>query len=159
MTPLCPILMGSRSDLAHGQAIADELKRFGVDSEIRVCSAHKVPRYALELLDRYEAMDRPLVYVTIAGRSNALSGLVDAAVTRPVVACPPTSSSFGGADIFSSLRMPSGVTPVVVLDPKNAALAVLKMLSLASPALRQTVRDAQQVHRDVVIDSDRELNP
>ncbi|MCA9566265.1 MAG: AIR carboxylase family protein [Myxococcales bacterium] len=159
MQPLVPILMGSKSDLEHGRKIADALHSFGIESQIRVCSAHKVPAYALELLATYEAMERPIVYVTIAGRSNALSGLVDAQVSRPVVACPPTSSSFGGADIFSSLRMPSGVTPAVVLEPKNAALLVAKMLALTSPGLREKVAAAQQVYRDEVTGADRELNP
>ncbi len=76
----------------------------------------------------------------MAGRSNALSGLVDAAVTAPVIACPPLSTAFAGADVFSSLRMPSGVAPLVVLEPRNAALAALKMLALAVPALSQRVR-------------------
>jgi len=40
-----------------------------------------------------------------------------AAVTAPVVTCPPYSDRFGGADVFSSLRMPSNVAPALVLDP------------------------------------------
>jgi len=59
----------------------------------------------------------------VAGRSNALSGFLDAQVTAPVIACPPASEAFGGMDILSSLRMPRGVAPLVVLEPENAALA------------------------------------
>ncbi|MCB0246701.1 MAG: AIR carboxylase family protein, partial [Anaerolineae bacterium] len=46
---LVPIIMGSKSDLKHGQAIADALADFGIESEIRVASAHKAPRFALEV--------------------------------------------------------------------------------------------------------------
>ena len=131
-----PIIMGSKADLPHGQAIADALKAFGIASELRVASAHKATRYVLDLLAAYEADPRPKVYITIAGRSNALSGVVDANVTAPVIACPPYSDRFAGADLYSSLRMPSGVAPAVVLEPTAAALLAAKILALADPALR-----------------------
>jgi 5-(carboxyamino)imidazole ribonucleotide mutase/phosphoribosylaminoimidazole-succinocarboxamide synthase len=110
-----PIIMGSKSDLGHALKIVDGLNAFGIASEIRVASAHKAARYLLDLLAGYEADSRPKVYITVAGRSNALSGMVDANVTAPVIACPPYSDRFGGADLYSSLRMPSGVAPAVVL--------------------------------------------
>lgn len=133
-----PIIMGSRSDMDHAQAIAAGLSEFGVASAIRVASAHKAATYLLKLLAEYEADPRPKVYITVAGRSNALSGLVDAHVAAPVIACPPYADRFGGADLFSSLRMPSGVAPAVVLEPKGAALLAVKMLALADPALRES---------------------
>jgi phosphoribosylaminoimidazole carboxylase PurE protein len=95
------------------------------------------------MLRHYEADPRPKVYVTVAGRSNALSGFVDAAVSAPVIACPPPSEAFAGGDIFSSLRMPSGVAPGVVLDPANAALLAAKILGLVDPGVRQKVAAAQ----------------
>ncbi len=79
---LVPILMGSRSDLKHAQTIASALEKFGIVSEIRIASAHKTPAYLLEALAHYEADPRPKVYITIAGRSNALSGMVDCAGVR-----------------------------------------------------------------------------
>jgi 5-(carboxyamino)imidazole ribonucleotide mutase/phosphoribosylaminoimidazole-succinocarboxamide synthase len=111
-----PIIMGSKGDLPHAQTIAEALDSFGIASEMRIASAHKAARYLLDLLAAYEADPRPKVYITIAGRSNALSGMVDANVAAPVIACPPYSDRFGGADLYSSLRMPSGVAPAVVLS-------------------------------------------
>ena len=159
MKPLVPIIMGSKTDLDHGQRVAAALAEFGIESEIRVASAHKVAGYLLDMLAEYAALERPLVYVTIAGRSNALSGLVDGHVVAPVVACPPTSNTFGGADIFSSLRMPSGIAPAVILEPKNTALLVAKILALTVPGMADKVRSAQANYRDIVISADRELNP
>lgn len=130
MKPLVIILMGSQVDQVHAQKIADALLAFGLESTQRIASAHKVTRHLLEMLATYEADPRPKVYVTIAGRSNALSGVVDANVTAPVIACPPESVAFGGADIYSSLRMPSGVAPAVVLEPVNVALFAAKTLGL-----------------------------
>ena len=152
---LVPIIMGSKSDLKHGQEIAAELAKVGIASEIRVASAHKVPAYVLEMLAAYEADPQPKVYITVAGRSNALSGLVDGSVAAPVIACPPHSDRFGGADIFSSLRMPSGIAPAVVLEPAAAALLAAKMLALAEPALREKVAAAQQAARQTIMDDDQ----
>ena len=158
-TPIVPIIMGPKSDLEHGQKIASTLAKYGIESEIRVASAHKAAAYCLSVLEHYESMDRPKVYVTIAGRSNALSGLVDAHISAPSIACPPSSNSFGGADIYSSLRMPSGVAPAVVLDAGNTALLALKILAQAVPSLKATVIQAQTDFRNGVINADRELNP
>jgi len=152
-----PIIMGSKADFGHAQAIADGLRAFGIESEIRVASAHKVTRYLLDMLAAYEADPQPKVYITVAGRSNALSGVVDANVTAPVIACPPYSDRFGGADLFSSLRMPSGVAPAVVLEPAAAALLAAKMLAMADPALRERIVQAQQEAAQQVIEDDQSL--
>ena len=151
---LVPIIMGSKADLSHGKAIADALAEFGIPSEIRVASAHKAARYLLDLLAAYEADPQPKAYVTIAGRSNALSGMVDANVTAPVIACPPYSDRFGGADLYSSLRMPSGVAPAVVLEPTGAALLAAKILALADPALRGRIATAQAAATQQIISDD-----
>jgi 5-(carboxyamino)imidazole ribonucleotide mutase/phosphoribosylaminoimidazole-succinocarboxamide synthase len=158
MQPLVPILMGSKSDLKHAEAIANTLEKFGIEAELRVASAHKVPTYLLDLLRQYEANPRPKVYITIAGRSNALSGLVDAQVASPVIACPPLSDAFGGADIYSSLRMPSGVAPAVILDPEGAALLAAKIFGLTDATIRQKVAALQRQNAERLLADDAELN-
>jgi 5-(carboxyamino)imidazole ribonucleotide mutase len=154
---IVPIIMGSKSDLAHAQAIAEQLAAFGIPSELRVASAHKAARYLLDLLAAYEADGRPKVYITVAGRSNALSGMVDANVSAPVIACPPYSDRFGGADLFSSLRMPSGVAPAVVLEPSGAALLAAKILGLTDAALAARVAAAQRAATVQLIGDDKAL--
>ena len=152
-----PIIMGSRSDLSHGKKIADALASFGVDSEIRVASAHKAPEFLLGLLREYEADGRDKVYITVAGRSNALSALVDGQVAAPVIACPPYSDKFAGSDIFSSLRMPSGVAPAVVVDPGGAALVAAKVFGLKDPAIADRVRGMRQEMAAKIEADDAEL--
>jgi 5-(carboxyamino)imidazole ribonucleotide mutase len=151
---LAIIIMGSPSDAEFGHKIAKTLESLGIPSELRVASAHKVPRYLLDLLDEYEADPRPKVYITIAGRSNALSGLVDAQVTAPVIACPPYSERFGGSDVFSSLRAPSGVAPAVVLEPESAALFAAKILALSDAGLRARIRALQDDQRQRLVQAD-----
>ncbi len=154
--PLVVILMGSRADNAHCQKIVEALDPFGVEVVLRIGSAHKTPGHVLQMLAGYEADPRPKVYITIAGRSNALSGFVDGAVCAPVIACPPVSEAFGGADLYSSLRMPSGIAPGVVLDPGNAALLAAKILGLVDPAIQEKVRTVQTQQAQKVIQDDSE---
>lgn len=153
------IILGSPSDRPWAQRIVEGLQRFALPAEIRVASAHKTPAYLLDILREAEARPGERVFITVAGRSNALSGFVDAAVASPVIACPPASEAFGGMDILSSLRMPSGVAPLAVLDPVNAALAAAKMLALGERALGERVRRAQEEDRERVMGADRERQP
>ncbi len=154
MKPLVVILMGSKSDEPHCKKIADAAREFGLDVGLRVGSAHKTAAHVLKLLQEYEKDPRPRVYITVAGRSNALSGFTDGAVTAPVIACPPPSEAYGGADIWSSLRMPSGIAPAVVLEPFNAALLAAKILGLSDANVRQKVEEFQQKHADRIIEDD-----
>jgi 5-(carboxyamino)imidazole ribonucleotide mutase len=155
--PLVVILMGSKADEAHARKIAEAAQGFGLETALHVGSAHKTPAHVLELLQRYEADPRPKVYVTIAGRSNALSGFTDGSVAAPVIACPPASESFGGADIYSSLRMPSGIAPAVVLEPANAALLAAKILGLSDPAVRAKVSAYQHAQAEKILKDDAEM--
>lgn len=157
MPSLVVILMGSRSDLDHAQSIAASLEKLGIGYEMRVGSAHKTPAHVLEILQVYEADPRPKVYITIAGRSNALSGFVDAQVLAPVIACPPLSNAFSGADIYSSLRMPSGVAPALVLEPSGAALLAAKILAVVDPAIRSRLAALQHDHAETIIQDDVKL--
>ncbi|MEA4906982.1 MAG: AIR carboxylase family protein [Chloroflexi bacterium] len=152
--PFVIILMGSRSDEPHAARIAEAARSLGLEAVLHIGSAHKTPEHVLTLLRRYEQDPRPKVYVTVAGRSNALSGFVDAAVTAPVIACPPPSDAFGGADLYSSLRMPSGVAPALILEPANAALLAAKILGVQDAGLRQQVAQFQQRQREKILSDD-----
>ena len=121
--------------------ISKHLKTLGVDFEFRVASAHKTPGKVLEILKEFER--EKVVYVTVAGRSNALSAFVDANTSKPVIACPPYSEKFGGADIYSSLRVPSGVGSVVTVEPEGAAIAAAKILAVGDEKLEKYVKDYQ----------------
>ena len=152
--PLVVILMGSKADMEHCTKISDACKGFGLDTVIRIGSAHKTPEHALSILNQYEADERPKVYITVAGRSNALSGFTDGSVSAPVIACPPPSEAFGGADVYSSLRMPSGIAPAVVLEPFNAALLAAKIFGVANAEVREQVKASQKRAADKILEDD-----
>ena len=149
------IIMGSKSDLEWSQDIKSRLDEFNIQSSMRIASAHKAPQQVLEILGEYE--DENVIYITVAGRSNALSGFVDANTTQPVIACPPYSNKFSGADIFSSLRMPSGVSPLVILEPKLAGLAAAKMIGLSDESVRSKVAEFQKNNKNQIEQDDKEV--
>ncbi len=157
MRPLVAILMGSRADLPVAQAVAQVLDRLGIESMARVASAHKTARRLLELVGEIEGMGRPTVFITIAGRSNALSGVVDANTRYPVIACPPYSDRFSGMDILSSLRMPSAVAPMTVLEPEAAALAAAKILALSEASLAERIREYRDSEIRKIEEADRDI--
>ena len=145
------IIMGSKGDLEWSKKAALLLEELGIPMVMRIASAHKVPLKVLEIIKEYETEE--VVFITVAGRSNALSAFVDAQTARPVIACPPYSDKFGGADIFSSLRMPSGVCPLVVLEPEQAALAAAKILALNHNELARRIKKYQD-HKKTIIEND-----
>jgi phosphoribosylaminoimidazole carboxylase PurE protein len=123
---------------------------------MRVCSAHKATQRLLEILREYEQLG-PLVYITIAGRSNALSAVIDANTRYPVIACPPYSDRFGGMDILSSLRLPSGIASPTILEPEGAALLAAKILALADTQLSQRLNDYKQRFVTDLVQADEEV--
>lgn len=78
------IIMGSERDLDFSRDIAKYLKILGVPYSFRVASAHKTPEKVLEILRETE--NEKIVYITVAGRSNALSAFADANTSKPVIA-------------------------------------------------------------------------
>ncbi|MFN3699732.1 MAG: 5-(carboxyamino)imidazole ribonucleotide mutase [Dictyoglomus sp.] len=149
------ILMGSKGDLEWANKISNTLKKFEVPYVIRIASAHKVPLKVLEIIKEYEKDD--VVFITIAGRSNALSGFTDANTTKPVIACPPYSDKFAGVDIFSTLRMPSGVAPLTILEPEEAALAAIKILAIKYSELQEKIKNYQEEKRREIEKADGEV--
>jgi 5-(carboxyamino)imidazole ribonucleotide mutase len=146
------VLMGSDRDFEFCREIAKHLKTLKLDYEFRVASAHKTPEKVLEILKEHEKDG--VVYVTVAGRSNALSAFVDANTTKPVIACPPYSEKFGGADIFSSLRVPSGVGSLLTLEPEGAAIAAAKIFALEDQDLAKRVRQHQLANQKKIEEAD-----
>lgn len=147
--------MGSKADLEWAKKIVNGLQKFKIEAICKIASAHKVPLQCYDIIKENEKDN--VIFITVAGRSNALSGFTDAQTYCPVIACPPASETFGGNDIFSSLRMPSGVAPLVILEPENAALAAAKMLALSDEKLRTKVIEYQEEQRQKLIEDNKAL--
>ena len=149
------ILMGSEKDLEWCRQIAAHIKAFTLECDFRVASAHKTPEKVLQIIKEYE--DEKIVYITVAGRSNALSAFVDAHTAKPVIVCPPYSEKFGGADIYSSLRVPSGIGALVTIEPEGAAIAAAKILAVDNQELAKHVKEYQRAKKREIEKADESV--
>ena len=124
------LIMGSTSDEPHAKKITDKLDDYGITWEQHVASAHKQPLKVLEILEANKD-GGDIVYITIAGRSNALSGFVAANSEFPTLGCPPFSDKADMlVNIHSTLQMPSNTPVLTVIDPGNCALAVKRIFDV-----------------------------
>ena len=124
------IIMGSTSDEAHAKKITDKLDKYGIEWEQHAASAHKEPLKVLDILNANKE-NKDIVYITIAGRSNALSGFVAANSEFPTLGCPPFSDKADMlVNIHSTLQMPSMTPVLTVVDPGNCALAVKRIFGV-----------------------------
>lgn len=124
------IIMGSESDSDFAKKIINGLEEQSVPHISHVASAHKQPLKVLEIIKSYQD-ENSIVYITIAGRSNALSGFVAANSNKPVIACPPFKDKTDMlVNIHSTLQMPSKAPVLTVLDPGNCVLAVKRILEV-----------------------------
>ena len=124
------LIMGSTADEPHAKKITDKLDDFGIDWEQHAASAHTQPLKVLEILDNNKTK-KDIVYITIAGRSNALSGFVAANSEFPTLGCPPFSDKADMlVNIHSTLQMPSNTPVLTVIDPGNCALAVKRIFGV-----------------------------
>ena len=152
--PLVIIIMGSASDEGEAQKIIERLKYFGIDFALRVASAHKTVEHLIDIVHYYDEMEREKLYITIAGRSNGLAGVVDGLTSSPTLTCPPYSNSFAGMDVFSSLRMPEGISPAVILEPDNIAMFVARLFAFHHPQIKEKLKTYIEGLKKKVMDSD-----
>ena len=124
------LIMGSTSDEHHAKKITDKLDEYEISWEQHAASAHKQPLKVLEILNDNKDKEG-IVYITIAGRSNALSGFVAANSNFPTLGCPPFSDKSDMlVNIHSTLQMPSNTPVLTVIDPGNCALAVKRIFGV-----------------------------
>jgi phosphoribosylaminoimidazole carboxylase/phosphoribosylaminoimidazole-succinocarboxamide synthase len=103
------------------------------------CSVHKQPVAAAAILDRMAHEIPDSVVIAYIGRSNGAGPTLSAISTVPVITVPASVKEFP-SDVWSSLRAPSNVPVMTVLEPANAVLAAIQILSARNPRLYAHVR-------------------
>ena len=143
--PLVAVIMGSASDEPVVQGAVDTLEQLKVDYEVRVMSAHRNPERVLEYA--LSARERGIeVFISAAGGSAALGGVLAAWSTIPVIGIPLASSELKGIDaLMATAQMPPGV-PVACMavgswGARNAALFAAQVLGIKYPDIRQAFED------------------
>ncbi|CDW57574.1 multifunctional protein ADE2 [Trichuris trichiura] len=124
------VFMGSDKDSECGEMIRSYLQKLGIHCDLRVASAHKGTVETLKILAEYEGDLVPTVFIAVAGRSNGLGPILSGNTSYPVINCPPVEDASSMQDVWSSLRMPSGIGCVTVLNYEAAALHAANVLAL-----------------------------
>ena len=96
--------------------------------------------------------------VTVAGLSDALSGVVAAQRLFPVVACPPDLDKYDLPKVFSSAYTPSDVPVAFVSDPTKAANFVAQIFALSNKQLAESILKATQDKKIQIEKLDAEIN-
>ena len=146
------IVVGSRSDIAAAERAMAVLDELGVDSEIRVISAHRAP----ELLGRFiaGAEDRGIrCFIAIAGLAAHLPGVVASQTTRPVIGVPMPGGISDGLDaLLAIVQMPKGVpvATVGVGNGENAALLAAAIIGVAEPGVAARLAERRTSQADAI---------
>ena len=133
------VVMGSDSDLKVMEKCVDRLKSFDIPTEVRICSAHRIPA-AAEQLAKNAAAEGFGVIIAAAGKAAHLGGVLAAYTTLPVIGVPMATSVMGGMDsLLSIVQMPKGipVATVAIDGADNAAILAAQMIALSDDALAQ----------------------
>ena len=152
------VVMGSTSDLPVVEKAIAVLKEYGVETEVRVLSAHRCPDEAREFAAaaRHNGFG---VLIAAAGMAAHLAGALAANTTLPVIGIPCKSANFDGMDaLLSTVMMPSGipVATVAIDGAKNAALLAIEMLAITDSALADKLNRAREEGRAAVLKADAE---
>ena len=153
------VLMGSKRDYEFASRIGDFFKEegFPVACEYNVVSAHRTPKKLLDDLQEIEKSGDNIVLITVAGLSDALSGVVAGYTKYPVISCPPDSEKYQGTKIFSSVATPKGIAVAYIPEPENAAFAAVKILALSNHSLYEKIGWYKRKMRKRVYESAEEV--
>lgn len=131
LRPHLVILSGSESDKDHVDKIVQQAEKYNIRTKRHVASAHKNTKKVLDILDFYNASNGQVIFVAVAGRSNALGGVVACNTDYPTIACPPFKDKMDmQVNINSTLQCPSKVPVMTILEPVNVALCAKKIFNL-----------------------------
>ena len=131
-----PIILGSSKDIEYANTIVRKLSICDIKCSIRICSAHKNPIRLMSILDEYENEGNIPVIVVIAGKSNALGAVCDGYSSIPIINAPPLKND-NMYDLYSSISMPSDISPMFVLN--NIYIAVLKICGLTDSKYKDII--------------------
>ena len=174
------ILMGSKSDFPVVRPAAEALKKFGVETEVRVISAHRTPDEAKAFaasaaqngfgaIIAIAGMAAHLAgaekngvegVICAAGKAAHLGGVIAAYTTLPVIGLPVKTDMMGGLDsLLSIVQMPSGipVATVGVNGGENAGLLALQILGVKYPDIARRLKEFKASMANKINADDRAL--
>ena len=153
------VVMGSDSDWPVVEKAVRQLEALGIETEVRVMSAHRTPEAARNFaLTAREAGFGAII--AAAGNAAHLAGALAAASTLPVIGIPVKSSTLDGLDaLLSTVQMPSGipVATVAIDGAQNAALLAAQMLAIYDGELAARLDELRHEMEAATLEKDRAL--
>lgn len=153
------IIMGSDSDLPIVTPAIKQLKEMGIETEVRVISAHRTPKQAYEFSSK--AIENGFgVIIAAAGMAAHLGGVLAASTTLPVIGIPCSSKVLDGMDaMLATVMMPPGipVATVGVNAAKNAAILAAQIIAVGDDELMEKLQKMRQEMSDQVCQKDAAL--
>jgi 5-(carboxyamino)imidazole ribonucleotide mutase len=143
--PLVAIVMGSQSDWTTMSRAAEVLEKLGVETDVRIVSAHRTPD-RLVAFAKGAADEGFKVVIAGAGGAAHLPGMVASMTHLPVLGVPVQSKALSGQDsLLSIVQMPAGI-PVGTLaigeaGATNAGLLAAAILATNDPALAERLKE------------------
>lgn len=147
------IVMGSDSDLPVMSKAAEMLERFGIDYEMTVISAHRMPDIFFEYAKTAEEKGFQVI-IAGAGGAAHLPGMAAAIFPLPVIGVPIHSKALNGVDsLYSIVQMPSGipVATVAIDGGANAGILAAKMLAVADKEILAKLKAYKEELKDGVV--------
>lgn len=133
------VIMGSDSDLPIVAPAVKQLRELGIETQVRVISAHRTPQEANEFSSH--AVENGFgVIIAAAGMAAHLGGVLAASTVLPVIGIPCSAKVLDGMDaMLATVMMPPGipVATVGVNAAKNAALLAAEILAVGDDSLRE----------------------
>lgn len=157
--PKVALIMGSKSDWPSLKGCVDVLKKFEIEVEVHVASAHRTP----ETVAAFAANARESgfeVIIAAAGKAAHLAGVIAGHTTLPVIGIPVKSSFMDGLDsLLSTVQMPTGipVATVAVGGGDNAAYLATQMLSIKYPILAEKLLAHREQMAAAIEADDRQI--
>ena len=153
------LIMGSDSDFDALVPCIKTLKKFGIEVDVRVISAHRSPELAHEFAASAEDNGYSVI-IAAAGKAAHLAGVLAAFTTLPVIGIPIKSSLMDGLDsLLSVVQMPSGipVATVAVNGSENAAILAAQIIAPCDPAVKQKLREHKESMKAAIIEKDKKI--
>ncbi len=156
------VIMGSNSDLPKIQSCIDTLRKLGIETVVRVMSAHRTPEAVAEFTENAAAAGFG-VLIAAAGGAAHLAGTIAAHTMLPVIGIPVEGGALHGMDaLLSTVQMPGGI-PVATVGigsggATNAALLAAQILAVSDDELRMRLVDERAARKAKVLAADAEIN-
>ncbi len=153
------IIMGSDSDFPVVEKGYKILQEFGVETEVRVISAHRTPDEAISFAKNADANGYEVI-IAAAGKAAHLPGVLAGCTSLPVIGVPIKSSELEGMDaLLAIVQMPPGVpvATVAINGAENAALLAIQILSVKYDELRIKFNAYKKQMADKVMEKDKKI--